>query len=532
MKMQHKLILIFSAIFIASCSWLDIEPEGEATDKKLFETGDGYRSVLSGVYKAMSSANLYGVELQFGTIDCISQQYLWGWNYYVQNKSKYEEVAAFQYDNKDVKSTIESIWAEGYNVIANANNLIQNIEKEPESKFEHGELEKKMIIGEAYACRALMHFDLFRLFAPAPIENEGGKYLPYVDYYPNIQPESIDSEEFLNKVIKDLETAQKYTMTFDTTALGGSVSASYRARFNSELEYGTEGYQNEKSIDDFLLGRGYRLTYYSITALLARVHHYMNNFDQSYKYAKQVLEAKAVRKDGSTIDMFTTEDFNEITAVGYKGYDGITDLKIKSTLLFALYNEEAYNDYNLESYFRKKVSDMNVGSWFIIDLDNQEIFKRVSDGFDEFNSDYRGKFLLFPPEYQGFWEPRYISAKGYCSDDELIRKQNTQILPIMRTTELRYIIAECEARNSKFTEAYDILNRLRQNRGLYEPLEVKSTLDDFVDDMIRDAQREYISEGQLFYLYKRLGAEVKIGREKRKMTKAEYMFPIPINQSM
>ena len=53
-----------------------------------------------------------------------------------------------------------------------------------------------------------------------------------------------------------------------------------------------------------------------------------------------------------------------------------------------------------------------------------------------------------------------------------------------------------------------------------------------MEDMVRDAQREWISEGQLFYLYKRLGWKVQIGNSKRKMTKAEYMFPLPDNQSM
>ena len=42
-----------------------MQPEGEATSDKLFTTGDGYRSVLAGVYEAMASRNLYGVELQF-----------------------------------------------------------------------------------------------------------------------------------------------------------------------------------------------------------------------------------------------------------------------------------------------------------------------------------------------------------------------------------------------------------------------------------------------------------------------------------
>lgn len=103
---------------------------------------------------------------------------------------------------------------------------------------------------------------------------------------------------------------------------------------------------------------------------------------------------------------------------------------------------------------------------------------------------------------------------------------------MIRTTEMYYIMAEHKARTGDFDGAYEILNNVRSNRGLWNPLETKRDLDSFLKDMIRDAQREYISEGQLFYLYKRLGAKLKIGNETRKYTKSEYMLPIPEDQNM
>ena len=74
MKLYTKLLFLSSLFCLGACSWLDIEPEGEATSDKLFSTGDGIRSVISGVYKAMTSRNLYGVELQFGLIDCVDRK--------------------------------------------------------------------------------------------------------------------------------------------------------------------------------------------------------------------------------------------------------------------------------------------------------------------------------------------------------------------------------------------------------------------------------------------------------------------------
>lgn len=176
------LVLIFSLFAVTSCKdWLDLEPEGEATSSKLTETGDGFRSMLSGVYKAMGSANLYGCELQFGLLDCMSQQYSWNW---VSTETssviqKYLKARDYDYYDIDLRNAIDAIWKDGFNVIANANNLIQELEKASPDIFAKGETERKMILGEAYACRALMHFDLLRLFAPAPIENEAGAYVPY-----------------------------------------------------------------------------------------------------------------------------------------------------------------------------------------------------------------------------------------------------------------------------------------------------------------------------------------------------------------
>lgn len=535
-KIYTSIYLLLSLFAMTACSdWLDIEPEGQATNDKLTETGDGYRTMLSGVYKAMTSKNLYGVELQFGIVDCISQQYTWDWmsSSGTSVNTIYREARDFNYYNVDLRETIDAIWKDGYNAIANANNLIQNIKDEDPNKFAEGELERDMILGEAYACRALMHFDLCRLFAPAPIENETGKYLPYVDVYPNIQPEAIEVKPFLEKVVADFKEAQRLTARIDTTALGLSANATANARFYNQLEYGMEGAADEgASVDDFFLERGYRLNYYAITALLARVYQYMGEDDLAFECAEQVMNFKAAGANNMLYMMFTPDDWTIMNSA--ENNESRTDLKIVSNLIFALYNEDAYIDYGLGTFFQKR-SDEQGGnpSWFVVDLGGQDIFKST-DGTDERDRDFRARFLLFAPDYNVFaWNSDYrVSTKWYCSEDESIRTKNVQTLPIIRATEIRYIMAEHYARQGNFTEAYNILNTIRSARGLDTSLQERNDLDQFLQDMIRDAQREWISEGQLFYLYKRLGAKVKIGNTSRKMNKSEYMLPIPDNQNM
>ncbi|WP_270488460.1 RagB/SusD family nutrient uptake outer membrane protein [Butyricimonas synergistica] len=549
MKIFLQMMLLLSLLSFSSCKdWLDLQPEGQATSDDLFATGDGYRSVLAGIYQAMASKNLYGVELQFGLVDCISRQYTWSWKYNIGGESDnvYKIAREYNYYHTDVRSMIDAIWKDGFNVVANANNLILNLENVSSDLFAGGEPERKMILGEAYACRALMHFDLLRLFAPAPIHDEGEQRVPYVEDYPNIQPNGIGVKPFLEKVIRDLKTARELTMEFDTTALGMSMSASGKSRFYGELEYGMEGYQKEATVDGFYQGRGYRLSYYAITALLARVYQYADMQEDAFRMAKEVLEFKATGPGGSSYDMFSRDDFNGIRR---SNYEEKNDLKNVSGLIFAIYNEEAYNDYGLSSFFRKKADGNNQGNWLMLDLDNQNIFQRPDGTMDEANVDIRSSYLLYKPDDRNIWGNYKISAKWYCSEDASIRRANVQILPVIRATEMRYIMAEYYAKKQQFGEAYDILNNIRRDRsdwaevqgpdGGYpdwvtmEDLPVASDYATFQRDLIRDAQREWISEGQLFYLYKRLGAKISLKPDEvRELNKSEYMLPVPDNQNM
>ena len=64
MKIYSKIIIVASVLFFTSCEkWLDLQPEGEATFDELYKSGDGYRSVLNGLYKSMGTGALYGLEL-------------------------------------------------------------------------------------------------------------------------------------------------------------------------------------------------------------------------------------------------------------------------------------------------------------------------------------------------------------------------------------------------------------------------------------------------------------------------------------
>lgn len=180
---------------------LDVTPVGQATENDLFSSGTGYRSVLNGCIMFKGKPELYGRNWSYGMLDCMAQLY----DLSSFNDEMCKAAAKFEYTNTQVSASIESAWGIAYNIIANADDLLQNVEKASNDIFAEGEMERKMIMGEAYACRALIHFELLRLFAPALVNDDGRTYIPYVESYPVLSASKLGVKPYLEKVIADLE---------------------------------------------------------------------------------------------------------------------------------------------------------------------------------------------------------------------------------------------------------------------------------------------------------------------------------------
>ncbi|MFR7809643.1 MAG: RagB/SusD family nutrient uptake outer membrane protein [Butyricimonas faecihominis] len=139
-------------------------PDDQVNEETLFKTGEGYRTALNGVYKDLSVTSLYGREMTWGFLDVLAQCYD-SWS--INSGHIYDKALSYKYQDKEIKSLIQSIWSNSYNAVANCNNLIDRAQKEDPSKFAEGEEERNLIWGEALALRAFIHFDMLRLFAPS-----------------------------------------------------------------------------------------------------------------------------------------------------------------------------------------------------------------------------------------------------------------------------------------------------------------------------------------------------------------------------
>ena len=533
--MKHKLylsILAGTLLLTTGCnSWLDVPVDGQFTKKEIFAIGDGYREALHGVYKEMATSSLYGLNLQFGVIDFFSNQYNINAGTDKLSDPAYIAAGKREYTNVSLLPVIDDIWLKAYHAIASSNNIITDIQAESADKFSSGEMEKNVILGEAKACRAFLHFDLLRLFAPAPIDDDGQPHIPYIETFPETRGQHLTVKETLTKIITDLEEARALVKPFDDSPLGMSGVADGYARFYNELRPGMEGYVDKTAVDEFFLGRGYRFSYWAITALLSRVYQYNATFEnadlaKAKSYAEEVLNAQVKGLSNTYVPFNAPENFE---FQWQEQPEEMTDIRMVNNLIFALYSEKERTDVGLENYFPRSLNTTG-NKLFVINLDGQDIFKSTA-GVDESQEDIRRTRLVYEPNNS--WGVS-LSTKWYVKAENTKERDRTvTILPLIRNSELKYIIAECNARNGDFAAAYEILNTMRTSRGITSgQLAVADNFAAFTKDLVREGQREWISEGQLFYLYKRLNAGVKRDDGSvRPFSTAESVLPTPTDES-
>ena len=120
---KYILILMTALLTLASCNkWLDIQPANTINEDDLFNTGDGYRIALNGIYLKLASSSLYGRELTYGMTEALAHTHEPELAY--KNNLVYKDMSNFEYTSDAAKGIISGIWSESYNIIANCNNLI------------------------------------------------------------------------------------------------------------------------------------------------------------------------------------------------------------------------------------------------------------------------------------------------------------------------------------------------------------------------------------------------------------------------
>ena len=399
------------------------------------------------------------------------------------NKERvYYQALNYKFEHTDVKSIISSIWSRSYNNIANCNNLINQVSNASPSLFEQGELEKNMIHGEALALRAFIHFEILRMFAPAMMKDDHKAYMPYVDVYPTFVPAYETNEEILKKVVADLKEAKRMLAQCDITEEHREWMAINPRMLGIDLSAGDIAEE-----DVFFAFRGYRMNYYAITAILARVYFWNGEYELAYNEAKEVLDA-TYDDDGQKCFSFM-----EYLELG-------NNMKDYNSIIMCFFNKTLQEDY--EPFITKSSKDV----FYLADFEKgeKELDQRLLE--DMIGSERSNKYSR-----------KYDIPLGTYGSD---------MIPGIRLSEMYYIMGEYFARTNNFIKAGEMLDEVRFNRGIITTnlKNTITTLDGYHTEMLKDMRKEFVGEGQLFFQYKRL--------DKKPAKNAIFVFEKPDNEDV
>lgn len=475
MKRIFMYIAAASLLMVTSCGkWLDVKPYDKMAEGDIVSTEAGYMKLLNGIYIELNSEMLYGGALSVEMIEIMGGAYVTGTDKSVWGN--YADLASYQYGTEYWRARLNETWNKAYNLILNCNLLLADLE-EPQVKFTGDNY--KIIKGEALALRAMLHFDMLRLFGPVYSRHPEHAGIPYYDSYTVTPNEVLPASEVAARITADL-TEARILLAGDPVRVSGTM-----------MDVPSE------STSTFMYYRNLRMNYYAVTALLARSGLYFGQKEEAFAYAREVIEA-------SEAGIFPFVDKSLVT-----GSPEDPDRIFSSEVIFALSHSQR------NRLFRNYFDPSRIPN-YVFRMDNGLMSDIVFGGGAETGGnqdDYR-----YRVNWVATGANRYFYKYSDMNDTGNIR--NTMI-PMIRLGEMYLIAAECCSDDPGPGAVY--VNRLRSARGVGNVRTLTKEILQY------EYIRELYGEGQLFFMYKRLFAPVLFSSvSSRNPQPSDAMFTVPL----
>lgn len=425
MKTFTKFIYICIIVFgLSSCSdnILDKEPLDEVSPETLLQTEGGFRSALDGVYAIMKQDFLGYNFCIYSIPEAVSDDIILGSPFGFTFDNTHNDFYTLTYNADSFQS--EGFWKISYEAINNANTLIKAART---SNLPN----KDAFLAEALGLRALLHYNLYRFFAPAFNTNSSALAVPYrfeTDELLDINPRNTN-QEVIDFVITDLLEAVSLA-TNDVNS--------------------------------------YRLSKTGIEALLARVYHETNDFENAIIYAEKALTDSRYTLDTEEMafeNQWRQDDSNEIIfRIRFGNSDDGSNAALLSVPVY----------FSFPYY----VSD---------DLIN--LYDQAND--IRFNA----YFELEPFGSGAFYPKKHISERTATSSNPGVTD-----IKLIRVPELYLILAEAYDHTGNPEMALKNLNILRNARGIGD-----YSGSDLSNEILDERRRELAFEGFRFTDLKRKG---------------------------
>jgi len=483
--MKRRITLLSLAVCLGltfqSCEkWFDVTANNQIKAEDQFSSADGFRDALMGIYLSMGDQSLYAKDMTFNLVDVLSQQY----TAFTSTGAPYVDIQTFNYTSVRSEGQIKAVWDKLYYSIANVNSAIQYLDA---SEFAWFTGEKEIIKGELLALRAFLHFDLIRVFGHSNYANRpelaSKLAIPYVKSYSKELTAQSSYEETFKLMEADLNEALSL-LQFDPIYKQTKLSASGLAEINR---------------DNFYSNRNLRMNYYAVKGLQARVLAWQGGLkaEQAAIAAEEVIaHSKA-----------TLLEVNESVSNN------------KTIIQEHLFGLKVDGMQNISNPLLDGFSNTNYQALRFVNAVAEEIYEA---SIPEIGAvDIRFNTLL-PSEPLG-----RVSIKLRQSN---INDIDYNVIPLIKLPEMYYIAAEYYTKTNT-SKASSLLQEVRKSRRIVNVLSTNLMETQLISEIQKEYRKEFVSEGQLFFYYKRKGlVQIPNYTSALGLDDKVYMLPYPASE--
>lgn len=429
---------VIGAMTLTSCEeFLDMQPTSAANASTAITSPADAQTAINGVLSAMTSTTYYGrnmfmyADAKGGDLTIFSQgRGLDG---------------LYTFNHAATSGSYSGYWSRGFYCIMQLNNLIENIERLEKDGVTGFDLYK----GEALTLRALVYFDLVRLYG-----------LPY-----NYDKNSLGVPDIVE------------TLSADAQPTRATVEQNYK-RIVSDLVAGEKAFgSNKKAINKYP-------GYYANKALQARVYLYMED------YSNALAAAEAVISSG-VYSLYSNEEWAASWSKSF-GSESIFELGIDAV---ADNGTGSLGFYYLQYGIRK-----NAMGWF---LASDYFLDRLGEDADDVRWGVMGEDETENPDRLGACY-KYVGGTSFAGDG---KETATAVnIKIIRLSEVYLIAAEAALHNNNAAAAAGYLNEIRKRSPNLEPATASTVSDQMI---LSERSKELFGEGHRFFDMIRLNQTIE-----------------------
>lgn len=462
------ILAIGIVIGITSCEdFVERYPRSAVASEVALSTMDGIEGALAGLYSRMTNGgynqremNIAG-EILSDNMD-IAQSNAGRMIYHATN----QEGSGF------------GVWGSLYDNINRCNMILHYIEE-----VDASEDRKNQAMGETYALRAHLYFDLLRIYAR-----------PYKYQEPLVQGEPLG-------VI--LRTEPFLGIDENTFQPRASIEQGYQQVVNdltTALSYldGDDGFP-------------YRYNEVSVKAMLARVYLYMGNWGEAAAYAEDVIDEAPI----GLVDATDGVDYIERVFASRPGQESILEFGFANEAnapsmnysvagMATYYDEEYFAGLGIE--MPHMVMDYEAYGDVIL---RRDLVENVLEPYAALG-DVRGqKYATYYERDKGgqlcAFQAKYHSYRGVANWDDI---------KVIRLSEMYYLAAEAYAELEEYGLAEDMIEAVRAHRGIGSVPVTATTKEEFIDLILTERRIEFFSEmSHRWFDLRRRGMDITKGIE-------------------